>query len=295
MNQYVIKELGKIRHTYDEWMKKREMEYPFPEDVECIKDLSPNSDAADWQKIDVYRPKQYEGKLPVIVSIHGGGMLLCTRKANRAFCAELAKRGFLVFCPDYPLVPESDIPGILRESALRLEEIRQMLPRFDGDAEHVYMVGDSAGAFIGLYELAAQKNSDLAGALNLTPCSMAFQSAVFVSGMYYTGRLDIIGVFLRKDFHGKDWKRNPFRPFADPGIMEVAGVLPPMFVATSKRDQLRWYTMDFRKSLLKLGIDHRFADLPSHPELTHDFVVMKPELPEISAFIDEMCQFLRQY
>ena len=113
MNDFVRKQLGMVNAMFENWMERRSKEVTLPENVEIIEDISYLDTGLDCHKVDIYRPKGERGKIPVVVNLHGGGMLLCTRKVNRPFCAELAKRGFLVFCVDYPLVPEKDIPGIL--------------------------------------------------------------------------------------------------------------------------------------------------------------------------------------
>lgn len=294
MNRFIVKQLDKVRDTFDRWMERRQTEYPFPETVKCIEDHG--TAAEDYRRMDIYYPEQTAGeKLPVIVDIHGGGMVLCDRKANRPFCAELAKRGFLVFALDYPLVPQADIPQILRETAASMEAVKPMIEELGGDPERIFLVGDSAGAFISVYELAAQKNPDIARILELTPTTLEVKAAAFVSGMFYTTRTDSNCMFLRKDFYGKDWKRHPFRPYMDPAVPAVAGAMPPCYLVTAGMDNLRSYTLDFVRGLQQAGIPHTLRDLPRDKEMTHDFPIIKPENPKAQAIIDEICEFLRQY
>ena len=58
---------------------------------------------------DLYRQKDRDGApMPVAVMVHGGGLFTGSRSANRAFCEVLARRGFLVFAPDYRLLDAAD-------------------------------------------------------------------------------------------------------------------------------------------------------------------------------------------
>ena len=48
--------------------------------------------------MDIYRADAFAGKeLPVILNIHGGGLILGCKEYNRYFCAQLSKLGYLVF------------------------------------------------------------------------------------------------------------------------------------------------------------------------------------------------------
>ena len=294
MNKFIEKQLEMYRRMLNRWLERREGEYPFPEQVGCIADVCPEGTGEDYRRMDIYYP---EGtaleKRPVIVDIHGGGMVLCDRKANRPFCAELAKRGFVVFCLDYPLVPQADIPQILREVAARMDELDEWIERLNGDRGRVFLVGDSAGAFISVYELAAQKNPEVARCLELTPTSLKVKAAAFISGMFYTTRPDVTCMFLRQDFYGRNWRKHPFRPYMDPAVPEVAGQMPPCWLVTSGADNLHKYTLDFAEGLKQAKIPYTLRDLPRHKDLGHDFVIVKPEQAQSQTVIDEICEFFQ--
>ena len=295
MNRFAEKQLARVGKLLDRWMEKWTREVRLPESVSCLEDIPYRDTRKDCHKLDIYRPEKTEGTLPVILNLHGGGLVLCNRKVNRPFCAELARRGFLVFSVDYPLVPQAKVPEILSDVARAMDFVRDSIGEYGGDPERVYLVGDSAGAFLSVYELAAQKNGSLAQALGLIPGKLEVKAAAFISGMFYTAKMDSVGAFLRKDFYGKDWKSNPFRAFADPAVPEVAGAMPPCFLVTAKLDNLRPYTLAFCKGLKGAKAEYILRDLPLKPGLDHDFVIVKPEMPEAQTIMDEMCDFLRTY
>ena len=295
MNRFAEKQLARVGKLLDRWMEKRTREVQLPESVSCLEDIPYRDTGKDCHKLDIYRPEKTEGTLPVILNLHGGGLVLCNRKVNRPFCAELTRRGFLVFSVDYPLVPQAKVPEILSDVARAMDFVRDSIGEYGGDPERVYLVGDSAGAFLSVYELAAQKNGSLAQALGLIPGKLEVKAAAFISGMFYTAKMDSVGAFLRKDFYGKDWKSNPFRAFADPAVPEVAGAMPPCFLVTAKLDNLRPYTLAFCKGLNGAKAEYILRDLPLKPGLDHDFVIVKPEMPEAQTIMDEMCDFLRTY
>ena len=61
-----------IRKSFKESDDRRDAGLTTPANVERYDDIVYGEDAAS-QSLDVYRPKGAEGRLPVIVSVHGGG------------------------------------------------------------------------------------------------------------------------------------------------------------------------------------------------------------------------------
>ena len=77
-----------------------------PEDIIRYDDIVYGEDPK-WQSLDVYRPKSAEGKkLPVIVSVHGGGWVYGDKERYQFYCMNLAQRGFAVVNYTYRLAPE---------------------------------------------------------------------------------------------------------------------------------------------------------------------------------------------
>lgn len=76
-----------------------------PADVERHDNILYGSDPK-WQILDVYRPKNHAGKLPVIISYHGGGWVYGTKEVYQWYCMSLAQRGFAVINYTYRLAPE---------------------------------------------------------------------------------------------------------------------------------------------------------------------------------------------
>lgn len=292
MNPFIRSQLARVQRMYDRWMEKRAGKVSFPDTVEVFEDLPYLDTGMDCHKLDIYRPKSASGKLPVIVDLHGGGLLLCSRKTNRLLCGELASRGFLVFCLGYPLVPEAEVPRILGDVAAGMDKVAAMLEAWGGDRDRVFLVGDSAGAFLSVYALAAQKDAKIAASLGLNASVLPVKAAAFLSGMFYTAEPDQVGAYLRRDFYGKGWRKHPFRAYMDPACPAVAGAMPRCILVTSKLDHLRGYTMRFVRGLQNAGVGHRLEDMPLDLKLTHDFVIVEPEHPVSQQVIKDICGFL---
>lgn len=69
------------------------------------------------QRLDVYRPRAREGeKLPVIISVHGGGWVYGDKDGYQFYCMGLAERGFAVVNFSYRLAPEAKFPASLEDT-----------------------------------------------------------------------------------------------------------------------------------------------------------------------------------
>lgn len=292
MNAFVKFMLAKAGGMYEGWMQKRSDGFVFPEEVEEFRHIPYMDDGKQCHLMDVYRPRAFAGKLPVIVNLHGGGLVLCSKEVNRPFCAELAKLGFIVFCVDYPLVPEVTVPRMLGDVCAGIDAVGDLLEEYGGDRERVFLVGDSAGAFLSVYAVAAQKDEVIAAAAGVKVSALDIKGLGLISGMFHTAECDETGLFLRRDFYGKHWRRHPMRPYLKPEKCQVASLMPPVFLVTGKADKLRPSTIRFHKGLLGCGIRCRLVDFPLDKDLGHDFVIMDPKREESRRVMEEMTSFL---
>lgn len=101
-----------------------------------------------WNVLDVYRPGGGDGKLPVIVSIHGGGWVYGDKERYQYYCMSLAQHGFAVVNFTYGLAPKFKFPSQLEDANRVFSFVLEQAERYGFDAEHVFGVGDSAGAHL---------------------------------------------------------------------------------------------------------------------------------------------------
>ncbi len=153
-----------------------------PEDVQRFDDIRYGTDAK-CQLLDVYRPKDREGEvLPVIISVHGSGWVYGDKELYQFYCMSLAQRGFAVVNFTYRLAPEYKFPAALEDTNLVVQWMLEHAQEYALDTEHVFMVGDSAGAhLLGLYT-GICTNPEYAGKYSFTipqvPCvSESLQSS----------------------------------------------------------------------------------------------------------------------
>jgi len=101
------------------------------------------------QKLDIYRPTQPvpPGGYPVVVFFYGGSWNRGERAEYRFVGEALASRGMLTLVADYRLYPEVRYPDFLVDSAQALAFGLEHAGALGGNAQRVFVMGHSAGAY----------------------------------------------------------------------------------------------------------------------------------------------------
>ena len=132
-----------LRKLFEKNDNKRDAGLETPADVSRRDNIAYGPDKR-WQLLDVYRPKDAPGPLPVIVSIHGGGWTYGDKDRYQYYCMDLARRGFAVVNFTYRLAPEHKFPAGIEDTCAAFAWVAQHPAGFD--LNRLFAVGDSAGA-----------------------------------------------------------------------------------------------------------------------------------------------------
>lgn len=248
MGNILTKQFYRQRKDFEDSCAGRDAGLTFPEGVICSTDIAYADDGIKAHMLDIYRPEDSQEKiLPVIINVHGGGLIIGNKEFNRYFCALLCKKGFLVYSIEYRLIPDCLIYDQIADVFMAMDYIKERLAADGGDSSHVYMAGDSGGACLITYANAIQNSTNIARAANVTPSGLRINALGLISGMFYTSRFDKIGLFLPKYLYGRDYKKTPFAKYVNPENRELLNSLAPVWLVTSHNDFLRRYTTDLRR------------------------------------------------
>lgn len=142
----------KVRHDFKATDDVRDAGLTTPDDIRRYDDIV-YGESPKWQVLDVYRPKEEGDKnLPVIFSVHGGGWVYGDKERYQYYCMSLAQHGFAVVNFTYRLAPEYKFPAVIEDINLVVKWIMEHSREYHFDTEHIFAVGDSAGAHqLGLY------------------------------------------------------------------------------------------------------------------------------------------------
>ena len=147
--------------------------------------------------MDIFKPMDSEGKeLPVIVTVHGGGLTMGDRRMSRPLGRLLAHKGYLVFSVEYRLAPKANVSPSLDDVCSGLDLVGRRLVDFDVDFDRVYLVAESAGAYLGAYVTAMSGSKKLQEAIGHEASRMKFKAVAFNCGMFYTNGDDPCGWML---------------------------------------------------------------------------------------------------
>ena len=129
---------GKGKGLMAKVISTEETAHPLPDDLIYIDDLDyVGSDGASLAA-DVYRPKDTSADpLPIAVFVHGGGLFVGSRKANRTYFELLAERGYVVFAPEYRLIDKADAMGEISDVCAGLSFMKALAADLGGDLSRV--------------------------------------------------------------------------------------------------------------------------------------------------------------
>ena len=136
---------------------KRDLGWVPPTNVEAVENVSYGS-CDKWHLLDLYRPKDTEGKLPVLLNIHGGAWVYGDKKVYAPYCMYLATQGFAVVNASYRLAPKHTFPAPLEDVGAMVEWVVDHAEEYGLDVSNLFFVGDSAGAHLATAYTAIQLN-----------------------------------------------------------------------------------------------------------------------------------------
>jgi acetyl esterase/lipase len=129
-------------------VKKPKKTPVLPSGVELIADIEfakPNDHAL---LLDLYRPVEFKGRLPVVVFVHGGGWKNGSRKSAGRTAAWLAAEGFAVVGISYRLTDVAQWPAQINDCYAAVRWVRDNSDKYQFDPQHVGAWGTSAGAHL---------------------------------------------------------------------------------------------------------------------------------------------------
>jgi acetyl esterase/lipase len=224
--------------------------------------------SADRNRLDVFEPaKRPVSKAPVLVFVHGGGFVGGDKTtAGSPFYDNVgywaARNGMVGVNITYRLAPQHQWPSGSEDLALAIKWVRENIGAHGGDADRVYVMGQSAGA-VHVAGYVAREFGNLGGRAPAQGWKPA--GAMLISGLYDTDTMDRDARF--RAYFGEDDAKIENTSF----IAALAGANVPLFVAVAELDP-----PDFVRQFVVLLETHvrrqvklpRFVQLMGHNHFT---------------------------
>ena len=242
---------------------KRDLGWVPPTNVETVENLSYGS-CDKWHLLDLYRPKDKEGKLPVLLNIHGGAWVYGDKKVYAPYCMYLAAQGFAVVNASYRLAPKHTFPAPLEDVGSIMEWVVTNAKEYHLDPSNLFLVGDSAGAHLATAYTAIQLNSDYAKEFPKITVSPKFvpKALVLNCGVFdMEGEVEHRGVLLTPfltDILGAKPTTSSIKKMSP--VQYITPDFPPVYLATSNGDFLRKHSHRLKEVLEQKQIDFVFKE-----------------------------------
>lgn len=262
-----------------------------PEDVIRYDNIAYDTKDPVWNLLDVYRPKNRQGKLPVIFDFHGGGWVYGTKDTYQYYCMALAEKGFAVINFSYRLAPEYQYPSAMLDAVKVLHWMEENAEQYGLDLDHVYGVGDSAGAH--QLALLTAKMTDPSASVGFeVSSSIRFQAVVLNCGIY--------------DLQGRSEASNPYLSDYLGGITEekmrmispvswIHADFPPVFLMTCTEDFLYWETEPLVKALKENAVPFEFHVYAAKKQRLGHVFYLNLKHPLSDTVNEEECAFLKKH
>ena len=266
-----------------------------PKGVKQICDIAYIDDGDRYHLLDVYYPEQHDGKLPVIIDVHGGGWMYAEKELNKMYCLNIAKRGFVVFNMNYRLVPRVTVNEQLQDVATALKWINEHMKDYPCDEKFVMLTGDSAGGQLASFSAVLMTNPELRQIFGVDDCGLHLTALTLTSPVADMNPGGLTGVYTTAMW-GEDYKLKPTYPYMNFSDIMNMGVLPPTCLVTSSGDFLAIkQTRHFASLMKEKNIPVKLVDFDKFEgkDLPHVFSVLEPESKAGRIAIDTVIRFYR--
>nr|CAD1831229.1 unnamed protein product [Ananas comosus var. bracteatus] len=99
-------------------------------------------------RLDLYLPTNMNGLQPVVAFVTGGAWIIGYKAWGALLGRRLAERGVIVACIDYRNFPQGTISDMVEDASQGISFVCNNITSYGGDANRIYLVGQSAGAHI---------------------------------------------------------------------------------------------------------------------------------------------------
>lgn len=215
------------------------------------------NDATGLQ-LDVYTPTG-AANAPVVVFFYGGRWSEGDKSLYAFVGGALAKQGFVAVVPNYRLYPAVKFPAFVQDSAQAVRWARDNAARYGGDANRLFVMGHSAGAYN-----AAMLATD-----------EQYLKAVGGSRAWLKGMIGLAGPYDFMPFTDADIQDmfGPPERYADTQpINHVDGQNVPMLLMHGEDDESVW-PKNTRNLAKKIGEAGGPVEAVYFPKLSHSWIV----------------------
>jgi acetyl esterase len=244
----------------------------------------------------LYTPRSPEGRLPMLVYLHGGGWVAGSVATHDPFCRLLSGKAEVIIASiEYRMAPEHPYPGAVDDTLTAVQWADQHAGKWGSDVTRLALGGDSAGANLAAVVAnrlcATPEKHPLRALLLLYPVTDSPQAG---HGSYIE---NATGYGLEANTMRWFWQQyaagiSPADPNMSPLQLHNLPALPPTLVTTAEYDVLRDEGLAYAQKLDAAGVavTHLHAadmhhNFPVHPGTVARFPQCDAALTHIAGWL----------
>ncbi len=261
----------------------RDLEKFVPKNIETISNVQYDETDKDAY-MDIYfqiDSVKANGKLPIIVWTHGGGLISGNKNQLSNYCKILASQGYIVASIDYTVAPEKKYPTPIQQLNKSLAYISFNANKFNVDTSFFVLAGDSGGSMISAATANVITNPNYAQIINVKPGlnSKQLKGLILYCGIYDVTDLNTggdFGSFLKTVMWAYFGKKNITNDeYAKTASVSryLSGAFPPSFISAGNGDPLLPQSKELvqKLSTVNTTIDTLFFMENQLPALGHEY------------------------
>lgn len=121
-----------------------------PDNIEEIKNIEYKNVNGKSLKLDMYRPKNRDKSLPLLVFIHGGGWKSGQRSDYLVYLIPFAQKGYITATISYRLLNDGPYPACAEDVTDAIQWLFNHGSDYGYDSERIAVIGGSAGAHLAM-------------------------------------------------------------------------------------------------------------------------------------------------
>jgi acetyl esterase/lipase len=291
--------VGNMLNDGEERVNKILSEQTLPENIIEILDIPYIADGHRGHLLDIYYPDNMEGPFPAIIDIHGGGFFSGYKEMNKLYGYNLAKNGFIVFNLNYRLAFNDDakVPDQIEDIIRALNWIENNLDLYPVYKNRIYLMGESAGAYLATMAVLISENERLQNIFNIGKSNLKINAMAIISGFMEWTRSELKYWGMRSMMLEKGYKKQEYYKYLILENIPEINSLPPLFVTTNGDDELDFMTLYFVNILEKNNMEYKFYYLEKNKQrkLGHVFNILHLEWRESINLNNAMLEYLLNY
>ena len=192
---------------------------------------------------------------------------------------------------------DAKVPDQIQDIINALNWIESNLDTYPVDKKRIYLIGESAGAYLATMAVLISNSQRLQNIFNIGKSNLRISAMAIISGFMEWTRSEIKYWGMRSMMLEKGYKKHEYyQNLILENISEINS-LPPLFVTTNEDDELDFMTLYFINILRKNDMNYKFYYLEKNKQrrLGHMFNILHPEWEESINLHNAMLEFLLNY